>query len=72
MIRVSTSNYPATITDGTLVVDSTVKDQYSDTPFQMNASDNTTYYFTAFAIAQDDTMINVQSKSIKTDFGWKP
>jgi len=30
--------------------------------------DGTTYYFTAFALDTDDTIIDVQSNSIKTDF----
>lgn len=68
MIRVSTTNYPATITDWTLVVNETTKNQYESTPFSMSATDGVTYYFTAFAIAQDDTMIDVQTNSITAEF----
>lgn len=35
----------------------------------MSATDGVTYYFTAFAIAQDDTMIDVQTNSIEANFG---
>jgi hypothetical protein len=35
----------------------------------MSATDGVTYYFTAFAIAQNDTMIDVQTKSITAEFG---
>ena len=34
----------------------------------MSATDGVTYYFTAFAIAQDDTMIDVQTNSITAEF----
>lgn len=70
MIRVSTTNFPASITDWTLVVNETTKNQYETTPFSMSATDGVTYYFTAFAIAQDDTMIDVQTNSITTDFAF--
>ena len=68
IIRVSTVNFPASITDWTLVVEETTKNQYESTPFSMSATDGVTYYFTAFAIAQDDTMIDVQTNSITANF----
>ena len=34
----------------------------------MNATDGVTYYFTAFAFDQSDTMIDVQTKSITAEF----
>ena len=68
IIRVSTTNFPATITDWTLVVEETTKNQYETTPYSMSATDGVTYYFTAFAIAQDDTMIDVQTNSITAEF----
>ena len=72
IVRVSTVNFPTTITDWTLVVEETTRNQYESTPFSMSATEWTTYYFTAFAIAQDDTMIDVQTNSITADFGRKP
>lgn len=72
IVRVSTVNYPASITDWTLVVNETTKNQYESTPFSMSATDGVTYYFTAFAIAQDDTMIDVQTNSIEASFDRKP
>ena len=68
IIRVSTVNFPASITDWTLVVEETTKNQYETTPYSMSATDGVTYYFTAFAIAQDDTMIDVQTNSITATF----
>ena len=38
----------------------------------MNAIDGVTYYFTAFAFDQSDTMIDVQTNSITASFDWKP
>ena len=38
----------------------------------MNATDGVTYYFTAFAFDQSDTMIDVQTNSITADFGRNP
>ena len=72
IIRVSTTNFPASITDWTLVVEETTKNQYKTNPYSMSATDGVTYYFTAFAIAQDDTIIDTQSKNITPDFDWKP
>ena len=38
----------------------------------MSATDGVTYYFTAFAIAQNDTIIDVQTNSILASFDRKP
>ena len=72
MIRVSTTNYPATITDWTLVVNETTKNQYETTPYSMSATNGVTYYFTAFAFDQSDTLIDVQTNSITADFERSP
>ncbi len=49
MIRKSTTDYPATITDGDLVVDNTNLDEYVSTPFEVTGlTEGTTYYFSAF------------------------
>lgn len=62
-------NYPTTPTDGTLLVEETVKNTYETNPFVLSGVlDGTTYYFTAFALDTDDTIIDVQSNSITTDF----
>ena len=34
--------------------------------------DETTYYFTAFALDQNNNIIDSETLSIKTSFGWKP
>ena len=69
VVRYSTSNYPATITDWTLAVEETVKNTYESNPFVLSGVlDETTYYFTAFALDVNDTIIDVQSMSITTEF----
>ena len=66
-------NYPTTPTDGTLLVEETVKNTYETNPCVLSgALDGTTYYFSAFALDTDDTIIDVQTNSITTDFGWRP
>lgn len=73
VVRYSTSNYPTTPTDWTLAVEETTRDQYETTPYSLTGVlDETTYYFTAFALDQNNTIIDVQTKSIETDFKWKP
>lgn len=57
IVRYSTTWYPKTINDWSLAVESTVKNQYQNTFFQLTwLSDNTTYYFTAFAIDTEWTL----------------
>lgn len=69
IVRYSTVNYPSTITDWTLAIEETTKDQYSTTPYSLTwLSDWTTYYFTAFAVDQNNTMIDVQTNSITPSF----
>ena len=73
VVRYSTSNYPTTPTDWTLAVQETVKNQYENTPYSLTGVlDETTYYFSIFALDQNNTIIDVQSNSIITDFRWKP
>lgn len=73
VVRYSTSNYPTTPTDWTLAVQETVKNQYENTPYSLTGVlDETTYYFSIFALDQNNTIIDVQSNSITTDFlRWK-
>ena len=57
------------ITDGTLAVEETTKNQYSSTPFSLSGVlDETTYYFSAFALDVNDNIIDTQTLSITTDF----
>lgn len=64
-------NYPATPTDGTLLVEETVKNTYETNPFVLSgALDGTTYYFTAFALDSNDNIIDTVTNSVTTDFGW--
>ena len=69
VVRYSTSNYPTTPTDWTLAVQETTKNQYESTPYSLTGVlDETTYYFSAFALDQNNTIIDVQSNSITTNF----
>ena len=71
VVRYSTSNYPTTPTDWTLAVQETTKNQYENTPYSLTGVlDETTYYFTAFAIDQNNNIIDSQTQSITTDFWW--
>lgn len=73
IIRYKTWSYPTSITDWTLAVEETTKNAYSSDAFQVSGlEDWTTYYFTAFAVDLDGTIIDVQSMSIKTEFDWIP
>jgi len=69
VVRYKTWWYPTSITDWTLAVEELVQNQYQSSWYNVSwLSDWTTYYFTAFAVAQDDTIIVVQSWSITPDF----
>lgn len=71
VVRYSTSNYPTTPTDWTLAVEETTRDQYETTPYSLTGVlDETTYYFTAFAIDQNNVVIDSQTATITTDFWW--
>ena len=73
VVRYSTSNYPTTPTDWTLAVQETTKNQYESTPYSLTGVlDETTYYFSIFALDQNNTIIDVQSNSVTTEFWWKP
>ena len=69
MVRYKTWSYPTSITDWTLAVKETTQNQYSVSWYNVSwLTDWTTYYFTAFAVSQDGTTINMQSSSITTNF----
>ena len=69
MVRYKTWSYPTSITDWTLAVKETTQNQYSVSWYNVSGlTDWTTYYFTAFAVSQDGTIIVVQQKTITTDF----
>lgn len=69
VVRYKTWWYPTSITDWTLAVEELVQNQYQSSWYNVSwLSDWTTYYFTAFAVAQDDTIIVVQSESITPEF----
>lgn len=73
MVRYKTGSYPTSITDGTLAVKETTQNQYATNGYNVSwLTDWTTYYFTAFAVSQDGTIIVVQSNFITTDFWRKP
>lgn len=73
VVRYKTGSAPVSITDWTLAIEELVQNQYASTWFNVSwLSDWTTYYFSAFAVAQDDTIIVVQNSSIQTSFEWKP
>lgn len=69
MVRYKTWSYPTSISDWTLAVKETTQNQYSVSWYNVSGlTDWTTYYFTAFAVSQDGTIIVVQNKNITTDF----
>ncbi len=69
VVRYKTWWYPTSITDWTLAVEELVMNQYASTWFNVEwLEDWTTYYFSVFAVAQDDTIIVVQTNSITTEF----
>lgn len=71
VVRYKTWWYPTSITDWTLAVEELVQNQYSSSWFNVEwLEDWTTYYFSAFAVAQDDTIIVMQTNSITTDFAF--
>jgi len=73
VVRYKVWSYPTDITDWTLAVESLVKNQYEVSWFDVEwLEDWTTYYFSAFAVAQDDTIIVVQSWNIVPSFKRKP
>ena len=73
IVRYKTGSAPVSITDGTLAVEETTKNQYSSTPFSLSGVlDETTYYITAFAVDSNNTVISSQTASVTTDFWWHP
>ena len=73
IVRYKTWSYPVSITDGTLAVEETTKNQYSSTPFSLSGVlDETTYYITAFAVDSNNVVIWTQQTTITTDFWWHP
>lgn len=73
VVRYKTGGYPVSEVDWTLAVEETTQNQYATNWYTISGlADATTYYFRAFAVAQDDTIIIVQSSVITTDFfRWK-
>ena len=73
VVRYKTGSYPTWIEDWTLAVEETTKNAYSSDAFQVSGlEDWTTYYFTAFAVDLDGTIIVMQNMNITTEFGWHP
>ena len=73
VVRYKIGSAPVSITDWTLAVEELVQNQYQSSWYNVSwLTDWTTYYFTAFAVAQDDTIIVVQSSSITPEFDWQP
>lgn len=73
MVRYKTGSYPTSITDGTLAVKETTQNQYATNGYNVSwLTDWTKYYFTAFAVSQDGTIIVMQNMNITTDFGRQP
>ena len=73
VVRYKTWSYPVSITDGTLAVEETTKNQYSSTPFSLSGVlDETTYYITAFAVDSNNVVIWTQQTTITTNFWWHP
>ena len=73
IVRYKTWSYPVSITDGTLAVEETTKNQYSSTPFSLSGVlDETTYYITAFAVDSNNVVIWTQQTTITTSFWWHP
>ena len=73
IVRYKTGSAPVSITDWTLAVEETTKNQYSSTPFSLTGVlDETTYYFTAFAVDSSNNVIDYKNWTVTTDFWWKP
>lgn len=73
MVRYKTGSYPTSITDWTLVVKETTQNQYATNGYNVSwLTDWTTYYFTAFAVSQDGTIIVVQNSNMTTNFDRQP
>ena len=73
VVRYKTGSAPVSITDWTLAVEETTKNQYSSTPFSLTGVlDETTYYITAFAVDSNNVVIWTQQATITTDFWWHP
>ena len=47
-------SFPTNETDGTIVVTSTVKNQYQSTPYEDNITNGASYYYAAFACSSND------------------
>ena len=69
VVRYKTGSAPTSLTDWTLAVEETTKNQYATNGYWVSwLSDDTTYYFSVFGVDTDGTVINVQSKAITTSF----
>ena len=72
VVRYKTWWYPSSASDWTLAVEELTQNQYSSSWFNVSWLDSwTTYYFSVFAIAQDDSTITVLSKNITPEY-WIP
>lgn len=72
VVRYKTWWYPTSITDWTLAVEETTKNQYESAWYDVSWLDDwTQYYFTAFALDSNNSVIDSKTSSITTDF-WIP
>ena len=73
VVRYKTGSAPTSLTDWTLAVEETTKNQYATNGYWVSwLSDDTTYYFSVFGVDTDGTVINVQNGQIKTEFWYVP
>ena len=69
IVRYKTWSFPVSITDWTLAVEETTMNQYASSWYNVSwLADETTYYFSAFAIDNNSNVINSQQASIRTSF----
>ena len=67
-----TGSYPINETDGTVVVESSTRDQYRYTPFKdENLTNHTTYYYRAFACSTDGVFNRERVEVSETPVPWK-
>lgn len=73
VVRYSTSNYPNTPISWNLAIEETTINQYQTTPYALTWLISwTTYYFSIFALDQNNNLIDVKSSKITPIFNWKP
>ena len=65
VIVMNTENYPTSIDDGEIIVESTTRDQYLKTPYVVpDLTNGTVYYFKAFSYTIDGTYNNLNDCNI--------